>query len=879
MKRPSAHQVLLLVSATLITGSAAIVDLNRDPPQPQPTICGDIVSANLEYVLASDAIDCLTSIPFNAAVASRFLQYYNETLQFQSTLAYLKDPPVEYQQPAVDVVGGLQNILEKVNNGYYLNQYAFEADVQSLSQRTHDSHTTLYAGVMNEFTFASPFYLVSVSPDGKQAPSVYIYGELVECRANASCVPSPITTINTVPVVDYLSEFARNNSFGMVEPHADWNQLFVTPAQLITGSANAFSGGATFYPGDEMILEFGDNRPAQNYSWLAFYNSPGYTGPLATGGDFYNFFVLNLAPANYNTTSTAYYASLPTYNSTTVKTNQTYLTSWHSVASAYPADTLSHQKKLSLTSSGSITSYMLRDISTAVLSIPTFNAYSDIETFSGALIDFVDQARKLNASKVIIDLQQNTGGLEALAFEVFRQFFPGVTPFAGSRMRSHGMANILGDTMTRYFQNLPANSSEYEYYIFEDWVVTDRLNAQTGQNFSSWAEFFGPRMLHNDTFSLTEQYNLSSQVFAEGALNIDFPDCYYNRTCDSTAPWAPENITLLTDGTCTSTCALFVEMMRQDAGVHVVVIGDRPEEGPMQSASGSRGALSYSSDQLDGDMWQAGDVNDTAAALLPQIRDPAMQIWYAGVNLRDQIRPNATIPNQFRYLPADCRLYWTFANFNDYGRLWHDVYDAIFKGGSLCVPGSVNVTSPPETKSLRERSLTTRDTSLADYIKSGVGLSTPTTDDQMFGMQDSLTAPAPITFCENRLGQPDPSLCAQTPGAACAPIDFPCGSKICKGGRCNIQKNPNQHHVCVSSCKYTSNNGGFCNGAEVCQPLTSISSIQRNSIIGLANPQANYDISSGLCLPQLGNWQRLSCNWLFKSNSHYQEMAQGRYSK
>ncbi|KAK4895057.1 hypothetical protein LTR27_006924 [Elasticomyces elasticus] len=303
MKRPSAHQALLLVSAILITGSAAIVDLNRDPPQPHSTICGDIVSANLDYVLASDAIDCLTSIPFNAAVASRFLQYYNDTLQFQSTLAYLKDPPTEYQQPGVDVVGGLQDILDKVNNGYYLNQYAFEADVQSLSQRTHDSHTTLYAGVMNEFTFASPFYLVSVSPDGKQAPGVYIYDELVECRANASCVPSPITTINTVPVVDYLSAFARNNSFGMVEPHADWNQLFVTPAQLITGSANAFSGGATFYPGDEMILKFGDNRPAQNYSWLAFYNSPGYTGPLATGGDFYNFFVLNLAPANYNTTS------------------------------------------------------------------------------------------------------------------------------------------------------------------------------------------------------------------------------------------------------------------------------------------------------------------------------------------------------------------------------------------------------------------------------------------------------------------------------------------------------------------------------------------------------------------------------------------------
>ena len=75
-----------------------------------------------------------------------------------------------------------------------------------------------------------------------------------------------------MPAIDYLTEFASKQSYGMVEPNADWNQLMFTPAQNITGSANAFSGGATFYPGDYMILEFADGTTL-NESWLAIYNS------------------------------------------------------------------------------------------------------------------------------------------------------------------------------------------------------------------------------------------------------------------------------------------------------------------------------------------------------------------------------------------------------------------------------------------------------------------------------------------------------------------------------------------------------------------------------------------------------------------------------
>lgn len=127
-------------------------------------------------------------MPFNPAVASRFLQYYNDTLQFQSTVAYLKDPPASYKQQPVDLFGELAKIQQGIDEGLFPNQYAFEATLQNLIYSAHDLHLNLEAGILAAFTFASPYGIVSVSSDGIQVPKVYIIGGVREpflwCETN-----------------------------------------------------------------------------------------------------------------------------------------------------------------------------------------------------------------------------------------------------------------------------------------------------------------------------------------------------------------------------------------------------------------------------------------------------------------------------------------------------------------------------------------------------------------------------------------------------------------------------------------------------------------------------------------------------------------------
>jgi hypothetical protein len=125
---------------------------------------------------ASLAYECLTSVPFNPAVATRFLQYYNDTLQFQSTLTYLKSPPTSYQQPGVDLLGGMENLQQGISNGIFPNQYEFEAALQTLLYAAHDGHVDLIAGILAAFSFASSYDIVSLSIDGVQLPKVYLAG-------------------------------------------------------------------------------------------------------------------------------------------------------------------------------------------------------------------------------------------------------------------------------------------------------------------------------------------------------------------------------------------------------------------------------------------------------------------------------------------------------------------------------------------------------------------------------------------------------------------------------------------------------------------------------------------------------------------------------
>ena len=445
------------------------------------------------------------------------------TLQFQSTLAYLKDPPQGYQQPAVDVLQVLGQIQNNVTAGAYKNQYTFEADIQLLVNRMHDSHVTLSSGILDAFSFVSPVGLVSASADGKQLPEIYLIDELLAGQLQG-WTPSPVTKINGQDVVEYLTRFVELNSDGYLEPHADWNSLMDSPALWINGELSIFQS-ATFYPGNELNFTF-KNKSTSNTFWLALYGELDDTGPLTTAGDFYNYFVLGNLPASFDPDQ-QWWPNLNLNDSDTDSGDNSAVTdpfasicssgnpadaNWCLTSSGgYPNNPAIVQADLAITGGGVVTGYFYDDISTGVLSIPSFFQYDpNTEQFGLAIEYFIGNATAKNISRIVIDLQQNSGGMAFLAYNTFKQLFYRIDPYAASRIRSHELANVLGTAYSEWWKALGsdlggndgANEVNYNYTAAEEWVVLNRINAATGQAFTSWSEYFGPVSDRGDTFSL-----------------------------------------------------------------------------------------------------------------------------------------------------------------------------------------------------------------------------------------------------------------------------------------------------------------------------------------------------------------------------------------
>jgi hypothetical protein len=168
------------------------------------------------------------------------------------------------------VIEELQKIQDRINSGFYTNQYAFEADFQLLTYATHDGHVQLTAGALSAFSFGSPYEVVSVSVDGKEAPKIFITDHILESQAGGG-TPSPVTSINGEDVVDFLTKYASLNAWGYVEPHAEWNALMSNPNLDVQGGLTTFSGGGTFYPGENLTFTLEDGTEYETI-WVAIYN-------------------------------------------------------------------------------------------------------------------------------------------------------------------------------------------------------------------------------------------------------------------------------------------------------------------------------------------------------------------------------------------------------------------------------------------------------------------------------------------------------------------------------------------------------------------------------------------------------------------------------
>ncbi|KAK0624444.1 hypothetical protein B0T14DRAFT_196434 [Immersiella caudata] len=613
-------------------------------------------------VKPSMAFACLASIPLDKGASLGHLKALRPMWEWQSTLDYNKKPPRGYLSEGVDLLRGLDQMAEmlKANSTPWSNQFQFITDLQTLQSRVRDGHFGSFPLLLNLITFRSGVDFVSISKDGLTTPDIFLHGDVDHSRRGYK--PSPVATIDGVPALEYLQGLAIRDG-GSYDPDTRFNTLFPS----LSKRANLYRGSEVQTlsregPRDSTMIV------CENGTTLTFHNQAFVRANLTnitSGADLYRDFGLTEGKGPTPPDWVAY-----------------QLLEWGFAGNF----SVGFPKPVNTTFGGDTAGFLPPHADfddTAVLAINSFELSVNFADISAnpfeepvrVIVDFIRTAQASGRTKLVLDMQGNGGGLVVKLASLYFILFPGETLPQQNQLRVHPqLLWLLRDKAgTNSSGELPWTLDAYQH-----------LN---GSAISPPSSLVGPVVTPFGNVTLPVSWNASYYAMPNPNFTVPW----------STPPFAPENITILTDGECASACFMFVSMLIETHGIRTVTVGGRPIYKPMQSIGGVRGGplMNFGSFPKNNrtDVPPGLDlVPATPGPLRLSVADTIASSWHQGVhiNLANLVplgeEPDA-LPLQFRYRAANCKIFFTWEMARDITAIWRKVIDVAWKGGR-CVEGS-----------------------------------------------------------------------------------------------------------------------------------------------------------------------------------------------
>ncbi|OOQ82895.1 putative peptidase, S41 family [Penicillium brasilianum] len=617
------------------------------------------ISAKVPHDLAQQ---CLMSMPFESGRAVTFLNQARKYLEFHSTLDILKDPPSGYTMPSTDLLGGLDSILERANNEGYSSQFEMDLEVSDLIRSAYDSHLAFQLCSQSIFNYEIDLPLVSISTDGLELPKVFTLTDAKLQKSGDNNV-SPLVSINGTDAAEFLASYASGQS--LQDRDAQYNRIFPALARSVTGTPidqnGIWASTADWSDGSEVTLKYG-NGTTQTVEKYAVPKEKYFS--YANGTSLYkiNCIPRGLPTAEFSSSTAEEASSLPGLPDT----------QWRN-----PANSIAGYFS-NLTG--------LED--TGIIFLPTFS--SNPGQAAQVAVDFLNNATLAGKKNILIDVAANPGGYLSIGIDLFRIFFPDAFPYTATRYRGHDASKYLTKAFSRSTTQDSSNT-----FAYKEMVAPDQ---KTG--FSSWEDLYGPNeVLGSSSSSLLANFNYSSTSSENYPINGYGP---IPLNPDKSL-FPAENIAIITDGDCGSTCAFFVKLMKRQ-GVRTITFGGRPNESTMQGVGGTKGGQSLGINYINGYIQQANQlIQNSTGSSSPLLTDdewkkfndssPSLATsfaWSGSVNLRNEYDPDDDqTPLQFVYEAAECRRFYTIDNYLQRETVWQDAAKSMFGDGG-CVKGSTN---------------------------------------------------------------------------------------------------------------------------------------------------------------------------------------------
>lgn len=232
-------------------------------------------------------------------------------------------------------------------------------------------------------------------------------------------------------------------------------------------------------------------------------------------------------------------------------------------------------------------------------------------------------------------------------------------------------------------------------------LVPGGVFAPNGALLDTVDEILSPVTLKKDTFTAYQATPLNE---TSDTFNLTGTG---NRSNPPPAVFRPEDVVLLTDGTCGSTCTLFGYLLIMQLNVPTITVGGRPTTGPIQSVAGVEGAQVFPMVEIGAAASAVRALDPTgvkAGSELDLLADgyALTRAATAGnpgaVNGKNAFSPHdSQTPLQFLYQAANCRFFYTAEMIYGPVSVWKRAVDATWTDPArFCVEGSrVQTNSTP----------------------------------------------------------------------------------------------------------------------------------------------------------------------------------------
>ncbi|KAM3520921.1 hypothetical protein NHJ13051_006578 [Beauveria bassiana] len=640
---------------------------------------------------------CLKSVPVAKNRNIDLINYLQPYIEYQSTIEILQNPPEEYLLDGVDLMGGLQAMKQKLKRDEYETQFDVMTDLQSLFVATNDNHFGYTPGLLSAFrTVRDGLDLVSVSQDGRELPQVYAAQD-VFTPGNVTYTASPIDTIDGQDVYEFLENEALRVPQGLQDPDAKMNSLFGSaPQNAAQAGADAVLSVFDVPDNYTIVHKNGTERVVDNS--IITLPTTDLCG-IRNGQDFRERFEV---PPNRGPPPPP--PPPEQENPDDPKNKEPPPPPPTPALPGYPLPLAKHSNDM-------VASYTLNDTAlrdTTVISFLSFVPLNvpdptspdfDLNSFVREFGDVVDRtasaAKSQGRDKLIIDMSANGGGSLDLADFAYTTFFPGAPFDDFDRYRLNGGLELTGKALDF--------DESVELLVGSEGppLAPGNKTVEEPDAFFETRPVKGQKMtapFHRDP---TARYFENPDVFLRGYEPGE------NRTAPQ-PPWAPENMVILTDGTCASACTIFTGLMVRNFGIRTIALGGRPLNKPMQAIGGVKGSQVLQNAENKGLITELvkgaqrdrtgrriiKDVQGTIPdigdpPILPFLEDPANG---GSVNVRNAYSGDDPdgFPLHFKYEAANCRLFYTREMVLDVAESWRQAANIAFRNGT-CVSGSTAI--------------------------------------------------------------------------------------------------------------------------------------------------------------------------------------------